>query len=131
MSDAGTAANGLLTRYPETQGVYVSFATPAVDVLEVIRGLGRKDIALVTLDLDVICALDMINGGNVIGIVADMPYAIGYVEGLVTGYALLDKKAPAFVVSPSFAITKDNIEEGWLQSMGEELPAELKKALNK
>lgn len=129
MSDAGRAANGLLTRYPEAQGVYVSFATPAVDVLEVIRGLGRDSIRLVTLDLDVLCALDMINGGNVIGIVADMPYAIGYSEAILSGYAVLGKAAPAFVVSPSFPITKANLEEGWLQSMGEELPQELKDAL--
>lgn len=129
MSDAGMAANGLLTRYPEAQGVYVSFATPAVDVLEVIRGLGRNNIKLITLDLDVLCALDMINGGNVIGIVADMPYAIGYTEAILSGYAMIDKKAPAFVVSPSFPITKENLAEGWLQSMGEELPRELKDAL--
>ena len=129
MSDAGRAANGLLTRYPGAEGVYVSFATPAVDVLEVIRGLGRDSIKLVTLDLDVLCALDMIKGGNVIGIVADMPYAIGYAEALLSGYAVLGKPAPAFVVSPSFPITKSNLEEGWLQSMGEELPQELKDAL--
>ena len=129
MNDAGRAANGLLTRYPEAQGVYVSFATPAVDVLEVIRGLGRDNIKLVTLDLDVLCALDMINGGNVIGIVADMPYAIGYSEAILSGYSVLGKQAPAFVVSPSFPITKANLAEGWLQSMGEELPQELKDAL--
>lgn len=129
MSDAGRAANGLLTRYPEAEGVYVSFATPAVDVLEVIRGLGRDNIKLITLDLDVLCALDMIGGGNVIGIVADMPYAIGYAEALLSGYAMIGKEAPAFVVSPSFPITKENLEAGWLQSMGEELPQELKDAL--
>lgn len=129
MSDAGTAANGLLTRYPEAEGVYVSYATPAVDVLEVIRGLGRNEIKLVTLDLDVVCTLDMIKGGNVVGIGADMPYAIGYTQAMLAAYGMIGKEAPAFVVSPSFAVTAENIEEAWLQSMGQELPAELKQAL--
>ena len=129
ITDAGTTASGLLTRYPEATGVYVSYASPANDVLEIIRGLGRDDIHLITLDLDVVLALDMIEGGNTIGIVADMPYTIGYVQGMLIGYDALDKEAPAFVVSPSFTVDMSNIESAWLQGNGEELPEQLKKAL--
>ena len=130
ITDAGTTASGLLTRYPEATGIYVSYPSPANDVLEVIRGLGRSDIKLITLDLDVVIALDMIEGGNTIGIIADMPYTIGYVQGMLIGYHALGKEAPAFIASPSFTVTMDNIEDAWLQGNGEELPEQLQEALN-
>ncbi|MFK4998664.1 substrate-binding domain-containing protein [Bacillus sp. N9] len=42
VKDAGTVANGLLTRHPNVKGVYVSFSTPAIEVLEVVRSLGKR-----------------------------------------------------------------------------------------
>jgi len=123
--DAGNVANGLLTRYPNVKGIYVSFSAPAVEVLDVVRSLGRKDIKITTMDLDTICALDMVQNGNIYGIVADLPYAMGYGRAMLGAYGALGKTAPKYVTSPSFSITKTNIKEGWKLSFGEDLPSDI------
>nr|WP_309100341.1 substrate-binding domain-containing protein [Fredinandcohnia onubensis] len=131
VKDAGNVANGLLTRYPNVKGVYVSFSTPAIEVLEVLRSLGKKDVKVTTMDLDTICTLDMVNDGNIYGIVADLPFAMGYGRAMLGAYGALGKEAPKYITSPSFKITKENVEEGWKMSFGEELPEDIKKALKK
>jgi ribose transport system substrate-binding protein len=111
--------------------VYVSFSTPAIEVLEVLRSLGKKDVKVTTMDLDTICTLDMVNDGNIYGIVADLPFAMGYGRAMLGAYGALDKEAPTYITSPSFKITKDNVEEGWKMSFGEEIPEDVKRALKK
>jgi ribose transport system substrate-binding protein len=129
MSEAGPQASGLVTRYPDVKGIYVSFSNPAVDVLEAVKGLGRTDIKIITMDLDSVSALDMAQGGNVYGFAIDLAYSMGFGRALLGAYHAIEKPAPKYVTSPSFVVTRDNLEEGWLRSFGVELPADLKAAL--
>lgn len=129
MSEAGTVASGLLTRYPNVKGVYVSFSNPAVDVLEAVRGLGRNDVKIITMDLDSVAGLDMAQGGNVAGIAVDLAYAMGYGRAILGAYGALAKPAPKYVASPSFSVTRDNLVEGWNRSFGTNPPAEIMRAL--
>lgn len=129
MSEAGDITSGLVTRYPDVKGIYVSFSGPAIYVLEALKGLGRDDIKLVTLDLDSVIALDMVQGGNTYGIGIDLAYSMGYGRAMLGAYGVLNKPAPKYVTSPSFKVTKDNIEEGWKRTMGEELPEDIKDAI--
>lgn len=131
LGEAGTVASGLLTRYPNVKGIYVSFSNPAVSVLEAVRGLGRDDVAIVTMDLDSVAALDMVQDGNVKGIAVDLAYAMGYGRAILGAYGAIGKPAPKYVTSPSFKVTKENLVEGWNLSFGVDPPAEVMRELNR
>ena len=65
-----------------------------------------------TLDLSEPVALDMVKGGNVIGIVADKAYELGRAMAAVGLKALLGQASPAFVVAPALTVTKENVVAG-------------------
>lgn len=131
VSEAGMKASGLLTRYPDVKGIYVSFSVPAIDVLEAVRSLGRSDIKIVVMDLDTVLALDMIQGGNVYSIIADSPYSLGYGIAILGAYGVLGKPAPKYLTSPGFAVKKDNVLDAWKWSFGTNPPDDLMSAINK
>lgn len=128
-SEAGQITSALLTKHPNVKGIFVSYSNPCIDVLQTVKALGRDDVKIVTMDLDTTCALDMAQGGNVVGIACDMPYAMGFGRALMGAYGVLDKECPGYVTSPSFKVTKDNLLEGYKTSLGIEAPEEVQKAL--
>ncbi len=130
-SEAGQVTSALLTKYPNVKGIFVSYSTPAIDVLQTVKSLGRKDVKIVTMDLDSTCALDMAENGNIVGIACDMPYAMGFGRALMGAYGVLGKECPGYVTSPSFKVTRDNLVDGYKTSLGIEPPAEVLKALGK
>ena len=129
-SEAGQVASALITKYPDVKGIFVSYSSPCIDVLQTVKALGRSDIKIVTMDLDSTCALDMAQGGNIVGIACDMPYAMGFGRALMAAYGCIGKECPAYVTSPSFKVTRENLLEGYKTSLGIEAPAEVIEALN-
>lgn len=128
--EAGTVASALLTKYPDVKGIYVSYSNPCIDVLQTVKSLGRDDISIITMDLDTTCSLDMAEGGNIAGIAVDLPYDMGFGRALMGAYGLLEKDCPAYVTSPSFKATRDNLEEAYMRSFGTPPPQEILDALN-
>lgn len=115
-------ATALITRNPDVQGVYVSWATAAQGVVSGLRNAGRPDVKVVTNDLDATLAADMVAGGNVYGMVGNGALDIG--RGLATAgaYGVLGKAAPALVTSPPVKVTADNLDEAWQADYGTEPP---------
>lgn len=123
-------ASALLTRNPDLKGIYAPWsAGPADGVIAALRAAGASDVAVVTIDLDTNVSLDMVEGGNVVGIVADEAYNLGRTMALEGAYGLLGKAAPAFVVVPAIGVTADNIVEGYQQSLADDPPEEVLDAL--
>jgi ribose transport system substrate-binding protein len=67
----------------------------------------------------------MVKGGNVAAIVADEAYGIGSTLARASAARLLGKELPPYVAVNAIAITKDNLKEGWFQSLHREPPASL------
>jgi ribose transport system substrate-binding protein len=120
-------ANAMLTRNPDLNGVYVAWATAAEGVLAATRQQGRKDLKIVTNDLEANLAADMMKGGNIVGIVSNESTKGGTDLGTVAAYGLLGKPAPAMVVGPPLPATKDNLTQAWRDDYGEDPPAEVLK----
>jgi ribose transport system substrate-binding protein len=127
-ASAEDAATAMLTQTPDLDGVYVTWAEPAERVLAALRNAGNTRTKLVTLDLSEPIGLDMVSGGNVVGIVADRAYELGHALAVATAYGLLAKQAPPFVVVPAVAITRDNVVQGWQLSLQRDPPASIVKA---
>lgn len=118
-------ATAMLARNPELTGIYVAWATAADGVLAALRGAGREDVKVVTNDLDQNLALDMVQGGNVVGVVANPAVDLGRNLGIVAAYGVLDKEAPEMAVAAPVATRSDNLVEGWQAEFAEDPPQEL------
>ena len=70
-------AQAMVTQHPDLDGIYVTWAEPALSVLAALRSAGNSHTKIVTLDLNEPAALDMVKGGNVAALVADEAYNIG------------------------------------------------------
>ena len=123
-------ANALLLEHPDLSGIYVMFAQPPGEgVLAALRALGNTRTKLVTLDLSEPLALDMARGGSTFALVADRPYELGRAMATSAAYGLLGKRAPAFVTGPAMTVTKENLVQGYRQSLRRDAPASIVKAL--
>ena len=116
-------ATALIARNPDITGIYVPWATAAQGVLSALRDAGRSDVKVVTNDLDATLAADMVADGPVIGMVGNGAIGIGKGLAIAAAYGVLDKEAPELVASEPIAVTKANLDEGWMLDYGTEAPA--------
>jgi ribose transport system substrate-binding protein len=122
-------AQGMITQNPDLDGIYVTWAEPALSVLSVLRSTGNTHTKIVTLDLNEPAALDMVKGGNVAALIADEAYNIGVTLARATAGSLVGKQAEPFVVVDAIAVTKDTVKEGWKKSLNADVPATIQEAL--
>ncbi|MER8638979.1 substrate-binding domain-containing protein [Mesorhizobium sp. M1365] len=115
-------ASAMLVQHPDLDGIYVTWAEPADGVLSALRASGNTKTKIVTLDLAEPVALDMVKGGNVTALVADKAYELGRAMAAVGVKALLGQETPAFVVAPALTVTKQNVAQGWNDSLNRDAP---------
>jgi ribose transport system substrate-binding protein len=115
-------AQALILQHPDLDGIYVTWSEPAEGVLSALRAAGNTHTKVVTLDLSEPVGLDMVKGGNVTAIAADKAYELGRAMADAAGYGLLGKSAPAFVVAPVLTVTRDNVVQGWKDSLHRDAP---------
>jgi len=115
-------ANALLLQHPDLDGIYVTWAEPAEGVLAALRSAGNTHTKIVTLALSEPVALDMVQGGNVIAIIADEAYELGRAMATTAAYGLLGKEAPPFIVAPATTVMKENVAEGYQKSLHRDAP---------
>ncbi|MER9540775.1 substrate-binding domain-containing protein [Mesorhizobium sp. M0437] len=115
-------ASAMLVQHPGLDGIYVTWAEPADGVLSALRASGNTKTKIVTLDLAEPVALDMVKGGNVTALVADKAYELGRAMAAVGVKALLGQETPAFVVAPALTVTKQNVAQGWKDSLNRDAP---------
>jgi ribose transport system substrate-binding protein len=118
-------ANAIVAKYPDVDGIYVTWASPAESVLAALRNAGNTKTKIVTMDLSEPLALDMKNGGNVAAIVADEAYSIGATAARAAALDLLGEKVPPFLAVDNLTVTKDNIPNGYRLSLHREPPASI------
>ena len=125
----GPIASAMITRNPDLDGIYTTWAAPAEGALAAIREAGRDDIKLVTVDLSGPLAVDMANDGPTAGMASDKVFEAGKVWAKVAGLGLLGKQGPAFAVVDTIAVTKDNLLDAWEESYGAPAPKAVKEAM--
>lgn len=130
-SGAEEIANAMLTRFPDIDGIYTPWAAAADGVLAALNAAGNDDVAVVTIDLDTNVSLDLVEGGNMVGIAADEAYELGRTMATEAAFGLLDKDVPPFVIVPTIRVTADNIVEAYRQSLATDPPQEVLDALDR
>lgn len=115
-ANAEDIASGMLSRNPDIDGIYTPWAEPALGVISVLRQQGNAHTRVVTIDLNEPAALDMLNGGNIAGIVADETYSIGVYAARAAAAGLLGRDVDPFLVVDAITIDANNIADGWMQA---------------
>ncbi|HEV2502890.1 MAG TPA: substrate-binding domain-containing protein [Mesorhizobium sp.] len=121
-------AQAMVTQNPDLDGIYVTWAEPALSVLSTLRNAGNTHTRIVTLDLNEPAALDMVKGGNIAALVADEAYDIGVTVARAAAGSLVGKVAEPFLVVDSLAVTKETVAEGWKKSLHKDMPASIAEA---
>ncbi|MDR2477318.1 MAG: substrate-binding domain-containing protein [Treponema sp.] len=128
-NDGETITSAIMTQHPNVNAIYAPWDSIAEGTVAAVRTSGRKNIGVFTIDLGANIAMDMVTGGSVKGIVADLPYVLGESLAKIGALSALGKNAPAFVTVPAIKITKDNIQTEWQHSLNRPLPVEIQQAI--
>ncbi|ENN85384.1 D-ribose-binding protein precursor [Rhizobium freirei PRF 81] len=115
-------AQAMVVQHPDLDGIYVTWAEPALSVLTALRAAGNTHAKIVTLDLNEPAALDMVKGGNVTALVADEAYSIGATAARSAAGSLIGKTSPPFLVVDSLAVTRKSVKDGWRKSLNRDVP---------
>ncbi|MCW5221842.1 LacI family transcriptional regulator [Verminephrobacter aporrectodeae subsp. tuberculatae] len=130
-NDGQVVASALLTQNPGVKAIYAPWDAIAEGVLAAAREAGRKDLRVVTMDLGAATVLDMAKGGNMAGVVSDLPFDMGQTLARMGALALLNKPTPAFVTVDAVKVTKSNLDAQWQRALRRPLPPSVLKALAK
>jgi ribose transport system substrate-binding protein len=128
-NDGEAITSAILTQHSNVNAIYAPWDTIAEGTLAAVRTSGRDNIGVFTMDLGANIAMDMVTGGSMRGIVADLPYVLGESLAKIGALSAIGKSTPAFVIVPAIKITKDNLEAEWQRSLNRPLPPEIQQAL--
>jgi ribose transport system substrate-binding protein len=123
--DAEQAAAAWITQHPDIKGIIAPYDTPAVSVIAACKAADRPDIKIVSYDLGVLTALDMLEGGNVYGLGVESTAELGRTAVMMAAYQYLGKDVPYFLTVPAYPITADNVIELWEPTVGSPPPPEI------
>lgn len=131
-ADAEAVVSAMITAHPEISGLYLPWQEALMPALAALRAAGRTDVKIVTNDIGEVTASEMARGKNVVAMTQCMAWQYGVTVTELGCYALLGKQIPAeCVMVPGLVVAKDNLSATWPNLFNTELPAAVKKALQK
>jgi ribose transport system substrate-binding protein len=113
INKAYDVCKSMIARYPEIEGLYVSWERPALEVIRALKEMNREDISIFTSDLDIEVAEYMYKGEMVRGISAQRPYEQGVAAALATASALLGKKTYKYITVQPRLVEQKNVLKAW------------------
>ena len=125
IKNAYEACKELLKKHPEIEGLYVSWERPALEVIRALEELGRTDISIVTVDLDIEIAGYMMKGEMIRGLSAQRPYEIGQAAAHATIQALLGKEDFKYVEIQPVRVYPHELPKMWNEILKTSIPDNL------
>jgi ribose transport system substrate-binding protein len=124
---------GVLTANPDLDGAFVVWMTPAMSLVAAAREAGKdpKKFVITTVDLEEDGAYEIASGGYIKGTGAQDPYQNGRAEAIAGLRAILGYDNPAYVAVPGYAVSRQNLVEGYKVILGKEPPDKIKEAAAK
>jgi ribose transport system substrate-binding protein len=122
-------AAAMLTQHPDLDGIYVAWSAAATGVLAALRAAGNTKVKVVSHDLDSTNDLQIAKGENLFGVAADKPYLEGQAMIRLAARSLLGQQTPPFVIVDPVKDSKAGLPQAWRDSLNQDPPAEIKKAL--
>jgi ribose transport system substrate-binding protein len=129
--DAQGAANAMLTKHPDLDGIWAVWDVPAEGVMAAARAAGRSDLKIATEDLGKNVAIELAKGDLVVGLGAQVPFDQGVTEANLGAGALLGKKEQPYIALSSLAVDHANVLESWKKVYHQQPPSDLRSAYKK
>jgi len=114
-------AAAMLTRYPDLNVIFAPWDLPADGVLAAVQS-AQKDVAVAHIDLGFTGAKQIACGGPIFVMSSQLVYEWGRTGAIAAALHELGQKVPPYIVVPVFAVTKDNLEQGWNLAYGGQVP---------
>lgn len=108
----GDETKKLLDEYPDLDGLWAVWDTPAFEAIAVIKEK-NVDVKVTCVDMSSDVANSIVNNDVLVGTAADHPYDAGVGVALLSIAALEKIQLNDYYVVPAEAITKENIESAW------------------
>ncbi len=123
-------SSGQLAANPDLNGAFVIWMTPAMSLVAAAREAGKdpKTFVITTVDLEEDGAMEIASGSYIKGTGAQDPYKNGVAEAMAACRAILGYDNPPYVAVPGYAVTRENVVEGYRAILGEEPPKQIKDA---
>ena len=119
----------LIADHPEIKTLYVSWDTPALEVIRALNDIDRRDITVFTCDLDRKIGKYLAAGQIIKGVSAQKAYELGVAAAKSVAKALLDNDNVKYVAVPPIAVKKDGLLAAWKEIVHESAPPEIELAL--
>lgn len=116
----------MMLKYPEIQGLYISWDRPALEAIRALKELGREDVSIFTFDLDLEIASYLAKGEFVKGLSTQRPYEQGAAVALATAKALLGQDGYKYIGVQPYVVQPKNLLRAWRDIMHESEPESLK-----
>jgi ribose transport system substrate-binding protein len=125
--------SAMLARYPDLDVIFAPWDLPADGVLAALSAAGKK-IPVAHIDLGFTGATQIACGtGPIFVMSSQLVYEWGRTGAIAAALHNLGQPVPPYIVVPVFAVTKDNLKDGWNLAYGATtpLPAAAQKCLGK
>ncbi len=126
-------SSGMLAANSDLDGAFVVWMTPAMSLVAAAREAGKDpdNFVITTVDLEEDGAMEIAADSYIKGTGAQDPYKNGIAEAMAACRAILGYDNPKYVAVPGYAVTRENIVEGYKAILGEEPPKQIKDAANR
>jgi len=128
-NDTTAIVASIIQRHPDVDAFYVTFNTASVGAIAGAQEVERPDVGIATIGVSLPLLVDMINGGNMIGLINDTTYNIGINCVVLAAYGILGKTAPEYTISPNAVFTQNQstqeIIDTWKATYNIPLPEEI------
>lgn len=126
-------ADALLTRYPNLNGMYASWDTPAMGAVAAARIAGKSpsEFKIVNENLGNQVALSMAENEYIAGIGSQRPFDQGVAEARLAALAMIGAETPPYVAVPSLAVNRSNLAESYQEVYHKDAAPDVLDALRK
>lgn len=125
-------ATAMVSRDPNLDAIFAPWDLPAEGVVAGLRSANRtEDIGVATIDLGFFGARQMACEETVFVESSQLVYEWGRTGAMAAGLSLIGGEVPPYLLVPVYAVTKDNLQEGWEVGFGGvvDLPQEARECL--
>ncbi|MAM33285.1 MAG: sugar ABC transporter substrate-binding protein [Acidimicrobiaceae bacterium] len=129
-SDIPDLVDRFLTEQPELSGLFVVWDTPCEVALETLARRGME-IPTTTVDLGKTVAVNLANGGPIVGIAAQRPFRQGVTVAKALITELLGRRCPDWIALPGVAVSLDTVVQHYQAIWREPMPGGELNSLNK
>jgi ribose transport system substrate-binding protein len=106
-------ASAMIAREKDLDVIFAPWDLPAEGVVAALRAAGREDVKVATIDLGFTGAQEIASDGLIFVESSQLVYEWGRTGAIAAALKLLGEEVPPYTIVPVYAVTKENLVEGW------------------